>query len=476
VAIADDVTELMVGSIRTDTAHSDELAQFRHIACFPSSVYLKNFITFRPCVVTAAFLFSCTLPSPADDTNLEEQVRSLREQNVILQQQLQKQSESLDGLAQKVKDLETANTERESPPSENSTMPATDGFNFGKVNLSGEGGVAFFKTGSEGFAPDSDFRVDEARLFVEAPIWKEVYFYSGVNLATREDPNLGLYLDELYLDFEDVSQLWGRDNQLNVRAGRMDIPFGEEYLTRYAIDNPLISHSVSDFWGVAPGVELYGALDKFSYVLAVQNGGGANGVQDFDNDKSVAGRIGFDPNRHWHFSVSGMRTGDLNVQEDMISALWFGNGFFQSLGGPGTTIFYVNLVEGDVTARWNGGHVSVFGGYARYGDNDPAADDGRNIYYYSIEGVQDLPEKFYAAMRFSEVLAADGIPIVGEGSPGDYFSDPATELWRFSLGLGYRFSDRLVLKAEYSFEGGRELSGESRDRENFFGTEAAFKF
>ena len=140
----------------------------------------------------------------------------------------------------------------------------------------------------------------------------------------------------------------------------------------------------------------------------MQNGSGANGVQDFDGDKSVAGRISFDPNRHWHFSVSGMRTGDVNAQQDMISALWFGSGFFQSLGSPAATTFHANLVEGDVTARWNSGHVSAFGGYARYGDNDPSADNGRDIFYYSVEGVQDLPEKFYAAARFSEIMADKG--------------------------------------------------------------------
>ena len=136
--------------------------------------------------------------------------------------------------------------------------------------------------------------MEEARLFLEAPVWKDVYFYSEVDLATPENNNAQVNLGELYVDFQDVSQLWGRDDQLNVRAGRMNIPFGEEYLTRYAIDNPLILNSVSDFWGYDPGVEIYGALGKFSYVAAVQNGGG-NGVQDDNDDKSVAGRISFDP-------------------------------------------------------------------------------------------------------------------------------------------------------------------------------------
>lgn len=423
----------------------------------------------------AVAVFSCTAPLRADDTNLEEQVQLLREQNAILQQQLQKQSESLDSLTKKVSNLEAANAGHKNPDSENST-PAKSGLNLGNVNFSGEGGVAFFKTSPEGFAPQSDFRVDEARLFVEAPIWKEVYFYSDVDLATRENNNLNLQLGELYLDFQDVSQLWGRDDQFNVRAGRMNIPFGEEYLSRNAIDDPLISHSLSDFWGFDPGAEIYGALGKFNYVLAVQNGSGANGVQDFSDDKSVAGRIGFDPNRHWHFSVSGMRTGDVNAQKDFTSAEWFGRGFFQSLGSPATTKFHVNLAEADATARWKSGHVSVFGGYARYGDNDPTSNNGRDIFYYSVEGVQNLPKKFYAAARFSEIYSDKGVPIVGYGNSAEYFSDLTTALWRLSFGLGYRFSDSLTIKTEYSFERGRELSGESRDSEDFFGTEAAFKF
>jgi len=257
----------------------------------------------------------------------------------------------------------------------------------------------------------------------------------------------------------------------------MNTPFGEEYLVRYAIDDPLVSHSLSDLWGVDPGVEAYGALGKFSYVVAVQNGSGANGVQDFNGDKAVTGRISFDPNSHWHFSVSGMRTGDLSAQNDMVSAEWFGGGLFRSLGSPATTTFHANLVEGDVTVRWKSGHVGAFGGYARYNDNDSIADNGRDIYYYSVEAVQNLPKKFYAAARFSEILADRGIPIVGFGGFDDYFyTSLSTQLWRMSMGLGYRFSDRLIIKTEYSLEQGLEADGETRDHEDFFGTEAAFKF
>ena len=424
-----------------------------------------------------AALFLSILPSSADDTNLVREVRELREQNQLLQQQLQQQGGLIQALTEKVDGLKAAHADDAGGSPEAAATPTKGGFNLGRVNLSGEGGMAFFNTGEEGFAPHSEFRVDEMRLFVEAPLGEEVYFYGGVDLATRENVNLSLYLDELYLDAQDLSRVWGHDGQLNLRVGRLNIPFGEEYLSRYVIDDPLISHSLSDLWGTDPGVELYGTLGRFCYVLAVQNGSGANGVQDFDGDKSVTARLGYDPARWLHLSVSGMRTGNLNVQQDSLSALWFGNGFFRSLGSPSTTTFHADLVEGDIKLRWPGGSVNAFGGYARYGDNDPAADNDRDIYYYSVEGVQHLTRKMYAAARFSQIMADRGFPIVGYGNFGDYFFDGlTTELWRLSLGMGYRFNNQILLKAEYSFERGRESDGGARDREDFLGTEIAFKF
>jgi hypothetical protein len=423
----------------------------------------------------SALSLTATRIAHADDSQLAEEVRLLREQNALLQQQLQKQGGALDALTKKVSELETSSAAHEISAGENAE-PTQGGFNFGKVNLSAEGGLAFFNTGENGFAPHSDFRVDEARLFVEAPIWNEVYFFSDIDLATRENTGLSTQLGELYLDFQDASQLWGKDSQLNVRAGRINIPFGEEYMTRYAMENPLISHSLADFWGIDPGVEIYGALGKFSYVLAVQNGGGS-GVQDFYSDKSVTARVSFDPNKHWHFSVSGIRTGDVNSPNEYTSAIWFGNGWFRAIGSPAATTFHADAVQGDITARWKSGHVSASGGFVSYADNEPGVDNAREIFYYSAEVEQNLTHKLYAAARFSQIFADKGYAIVGYGNFGNAFYGPlTTDIWRLSLGLGYRFSDRLALKTEYSFEQGKTVGGGARDNENFFGTEAVFKF
>jgi hypothetical protein len=414
----------------------------------------------------------------ADATNVEEEVRLLREQNALLQSQVQKQDKVLDTLNTKIEKLEDAEAARAVAAGEN-TPPEKTGYDFGSVHISAEGGAAFFNTGTEGFNPHPEFRVDEARVFLEAPVWDDVYFYSDIDLVTRENPGLNTQLGELYLDFEDASKIFGntalgRSDWLNVRVGQMQVPFGEEYLNRYAMENVLISHSLSDIWGIDPGVELYGKVGKFSYAVAVQNG---DGVQELQGDKSVAGKIAFDPNPHWHFSVSAMRTGDLDAENGNMSALWFGNGFFRSIGSAATTKFHADLVEGDATARWKNGHVTALGGYAHYGDNDPAADNTRNLYFYSVELEQDLPRKFYVAARFSEIFAPGGYPIVGFGNFNDYFFNEQTKnLWRASIGGGYRFSNRLAVKAEYAFERGSEADGTLRDREDFIGTEAVFRF
>ena len=257
----------------------------------------------------------------------------------------------------------------------------------------------------------------------------------------------------------------------------MYIPFGEEIPDRYAIDNPLISHSLSDLWGVDEGLELYGELGKFCYALAVQNGG-LSGTQDFDSDKSVAGRIGFDPTPWLHLSVSGMRTGDLDVQGDSLSAMWFGNGFFRSLGSPNTTKFHANLVEGDVEVRLPHGHLKAFGGYIHYGDNDPAGEQSARRLLLLRRG-HSRPHRtnstaVSASARSSPTRA---FPSWATADFDNYCSVRSRRsIWRLSLGLGYRLSPNLVLKAEYSFEQGKELSGASANHEDLFALEAAFKF
>jgi hypothetical protein len=423
---------------------------------------------------------ACAVLSRAAETNIESRLEALQQRNDVLQSQLHQQQEVIESLKRDVADLHKANEQRDADASgalaegSGEKPKSSSGFNFGNVHLSGEGGAGIFETGSEGAFPNAEFRVDEARLFVDAQVWDNVYAFAEINMATHEEPDVNLHLGELYVDAEDISKLWGQDGQLNARIGRMYIPFGEEYLNRYAIDDPLISHSLSDLWGVDEGVEVYGSVKKFSYVAAVQNGGVPD-TRDFNADKSIAGRLSFDPNAHLHFSVSGMRTGDLNAHQDVLSAMWFSGGFFRSLGGG--SVFHTDLFEGDAEWRMPHGHLKVFGGYIHYNDNDPNANNQRDVYYYTIEGVHDVTHKLYAAARFSQIFAHKGFPIVANGQMGDYLFGPLTDqIWRLSLGVGYRWNSHFILKTEYSMERGSVVGGGNRDHEDLVAAEAVFGF
>ncbi len=430
----------------------------------------------------AACFFSADSRLAAQDTGeLEKEIEELREQNRHLQQQLQQQREMIDKLSGKVSGLEQTNAQSQNDlralKASVENAPALPekpkGLSLGNVVISGEGAAGFFETQSAGKYPNAAFLVDEARLFIDAPIWQDVYFYGEVDLQTREEPDLGVYLGELYVQWENLGQYWNQDQMLNLRVGQFYIPFGEEYQTRFAIDNALISHSLSDVWGLNPGLELYGGWKPLSYVVAVQTGG-ISTLNDGTADKSVAGRIGYDPASWLHLSASGMRTGKLSVADDSISAAWFGGGFFTPLGTPATTLFQANMAEADAQAKWQSGYVRLAGGYAGYDDNHPTGGDHRDIYYYYVEALQHLAPKLYAAVRWSQIRVPDGYPIIADSPafPGLSTSD----IWRLSLGLGYRFSEHLLLKIEYAFEQGRLTSGGLRDHDDLFAAELAFKF
>jgi hypothetical protein len=438
----------------------------------------RGIFAFTYWTLLMAHFWMCPALSHASDTNIEAQLRALQLQNESLQSQLRQQQEVIDSLRRDVTGIREANEQRDSEMKANAEAnetPKSSGFNFGKVHLSGEGGAGLFWTGSQGQFPNAEFRVDEAKLFVDAQVWDDVYAFAEINLASREQQDVNLHLGELYVDVEDISKLWNQPGQLNARIGRLDIPFGEEYLTRDVIDNPLISRSLPDIWGVDEGLEIYGTIGKFGYTAAVQNGGIPD-TRDFNADKSIAGRLSYDPTPRLHFSVSGMRTGDLNSNNDKLSAQWFAGGFFRSL--ESSTVFHADLVEADAQWKLPHGHLKAFGGYIHYND-DGSANFQRDVYYYSLEGIHDLTpnHKLYAGARFSQIFAHNGFPIVGNGDMGTYLFGPlADQMWRLSLGVGYRWSDHFVVKSEYSLERGKQVGGVDRDHEDLFATEAVFGF
>lgn len=419
--------------------------------------------------------------SHAADADTEQRLKQLEQQNQALQQKLDQQQRLIDDLTKKISNVGAITTE---------SAPALDerekrGYSFGQVRISGEGGVGVFHTSSNGRHKNTDFRVDEAKLFIEAPLWKNYAFaYAELDLLTRERQVAGpadeaFHLGELYVDFESVSRLWDKPGMLGIRVGRLDIPFGEEYAARDVIDNPLISHSLTDFWGIDEGIAFYGGIGKFDYVLAVQNGGHPM-LADFDGDKSVSGRVGWRPANWLRVSGSAMRTGNLDAANDAMSEMWFGNGFIRAIGA-GATRYGAEIYEGDVQTFWKTGHFKAAGGLMTYHDNAPAADSDRDVYFYYAELLQRVPQlsKLYGAARFSQIFADGGMPIVGHGDFGPLFFNPTLmtdRIWRLSVGAGYEFSENLKLKLEYNIDRQHFVTSGQSDDIHFMAAEVGFAF
>jgi hypothetical protein len=424
-------------------------------------------------LAAAGFLLAqpCAGASPTEPVDAAE-IRRVLEQNRRLQDQVEAQQRQIDELRAR---LDRLGSEPAAPRAAVSAWERSPG----QIRLSAEAGLAFFSSGDNGAYPNSEFRVDDARVFLEAALGHDAYFFGGLDLSTREANDEYLHVGELYVDFESVVSS-GRDPVLNVRVGRFFIPFGEEYQTRDVLANPLITHSVADLWGIDEGVQVYGRRGRLSYNLAVQNGGHKT-MHDFNSDKAVVARIGFAATPRLRFSASAMRTGKLDVANDGLSEIWLANAFFRSIGSAATTrTFGAELAELDAAWHWQGGRLRADAGWIEYDDDSTAADNRRRLHYFSVEATQALAGALHGAIRFSELRAPRGYPLVGQGGAGEYFYSPAApftrDLRRLSAGLRYEFGPPLVWKLEYSWESGHLVSGARREDTHLLSSELGVKF
>jgi hypothetical protein len=396
----------------------------------------------------------------------------LQKQNQLLQQTVQQQQRQLDDLRARLDAMQAAPAGESTSRSSSPALTAKH-----SIRLSGEFGAAFFHSGPDGGMPNAEFRIDDAKIFIESPVWKNVYVFAGLDLSIREDYGSPPAVGEFYLDAEDV---WtaGRKNTLNLRIGRFYTPFGEEYQERGVITNPLITHTLADIWGIDQGVEAYGSLGGLNYAIAVQNGGPKTSGR-LNSDKAVALRLAVDPSPRLHLSASAMRTGELDASD--LSELWFANTFFRSIGPTATTrTFSADLVELDAAWRWSKGHLKAAAGRVNYDDDSTTADYSRQIDYHNFELKQAFGANFFGAARYSAIRAPKGYPLAGLGEVGKYFFNPfgprTTRLERLSLGVGYQFAPPLVWKLEYSWETGRLTTGAKRNDEDMFSSLLGVKF
>jgi hypothetical protein len=322
------------------------------------------------------------------------------------------------------------------------------------VVLSGFGAIEYLDSGAAGTRPFGGFAIRESSLFVEAKAWDNVALFLEVQVnRLGKDKDLFVRTGEAHVVWRNLLGRWG-DDLLHVKAGRVDIPFGEDYLWQDAIDNPLISFTAAYPYGFDEGVVLFGTLKGVGWVAAVTDGTDDRSIED-NTDKAVNVKLYGRPLPGVYVSASAMRTGQTGE-----SALEFGGshiepvgtGLTSTLGKSTSREVSARLAQADATitptARVT---VALSGGTARLNDADDTFD--RPISWFWVEPRYRLRADAYVIARYSEIGTYDdtrGYHFDGKTTAGGHgaYGYDVQRLQRLSVGVGYRPNPRMLLKAE----------------------------
>ncbi|MBI2877220.1 MAG: hypothetical protein HYY20_10090, partial [Candidatus Tectomicrobia bacterium] len=205
---------------------------------------------------------------------------------------------------------------------------------FERFDIGGVASARYMDSENKGTNPRGGFQLWEARPFIEAEVWENISFFLEADLVKYAKPGTWLGSGEVYFNFRNLLGRWGWEKALNVKIGRMDIPFGEEYLWNDSFDNPLISHSANWPYGYDEGILFYGIIGPMSYMASVMDGNISKEGPDDTSDKSFSIKFYGDLLNSLHLSASFMRTGKLRNygrEQRGMSALIFAGSYIAPL-------------------------------------------------------------------------------------------------------------------------------------------------
>lgn len=326
------------------------------------------------------------------------------------------------------------------------------------LDISGFGAAGYYDTGSAGTRDNGGFEIKEASLFVTAEAWDDVEFF--IELQTNrlgKDDDKFARTGEVYVHLHDISLT--DSMTVGLKLGRIDIPFGEEYLWQDAIDNPLITNSAAYPYGWDEGILIYGDFRGLGWIAAITDGTDDRSKEE-NSDKAFNLKIYGSPLVALDLSLSLMTNGDVSK-----SAIEFGGSHFRPVGvihqstvgiSPNTEVD-ADLVE--INAKYNfslatnRAYLALSLGSANADDTDPLFD--RDFRWFSIEPFLQISNNWYTTLRFSEIGTYDG----GEGYHFDgktfaggntAFGYDTQRFRRISIGLGWTPNPHVRAKLEFA--------------------------
>jgi hypothetical protein len=355
--------------------------------------------------------------------------------------------------------------------------------------ISGFAAAGVYDTGTAGTRNHGGFEIKEAALFIEADIWENALFF--LELQTNRlgrDSAVFTRTGEVYLHFRDIHV--AEDFSFGMKLGRIDIPFGEEYLWQDAIDNPLIQDSAAWACGTDEGLLVYSAFKSINWIVSVTDGALSRSIED-DSEKAWNVEIYGNPIDALKLSFSFMSNGS-----SKCSALQFAGSFLQPVGASHLSTLgdspseSVDNILGEIDAIYSfalsptvEGRLALSFGAAKQDDNESAFD--RDFRWFSVEPSVSFKRKWYAVARLSEIGTYDAdqgyhfsAKIYAGGNAA--FGYDTRRLRRLELGFGWTPNPNPRVK----FEVGKDwfdLSDASplstnNDERTFAGVEVATKF
>lgn len=349
---------------------------------------------------------------------------------------------------------------------------------FKRIDFSGFGAAGFVQTGKEANRSNGGFLNYEASLFVEAQVWENISFFTELQTIRLGDEDT---------KFARTAEAYAHFKNPGLKLGRMDIPIGEEYLWQDAIDNPLITYSVSWPYGWDEGALFYGHLGKLGWVASVMDGSDVRGTDD-DTDKALNLKLYGNPVEPLYLSASFMRNG-----EAAKSALEFSGSHIEPVGRGGHSSSLgtspsakVDSYLYELDAKYSfaqRGYLALTFGQCFIDDAVSAFD--RDFLYFTAEPLYNLNDRLYLIARFSGIgtfdsgkgYHFDGKPYAGGNNDFGY---DTKSLLRWAIGLGYKPNPRVVVKLEYSHDDFELISASTKDGgddgRGLIGAQVAVKF
>ena len=466
-------------------------------------------------IILFLYLFGTSLHADDKVEQLQQQMQIMVDQMEVLQHELEKlKHEKQNQVSTTNHDDETLSSELKSNASaddkkeneerssyvdldthENQSIESSDDDHilsrpwWRNFDIHGFGAVGYYDTGSAGTREHGSFEIKEASLFVEAAVWEDISFF--IELQTNrlgKDDDLFTRTGEVYAHLQDIPI--SESTSLGLKLGRIDIPFGEEYLWQDAIDNPLITFSAAYPYGWDEGLLLYSDYHGLNWIFAVTDGTDERS-SDENSDKAFNLKFFGNPWEPLYLSLSLMSNGD-----GTKSAFEFGGSHFQPVGASGSSALgnssstEVDSHLFELASKYDfnlsnnsKGYVAVTLGAAEQEDDDSTFD--RSIRWFSIEPYLKFANNWYTVLRYSEIGTYDddeGYNYKGKiYAGGDAVTSYDIERFqRLGIGLGWAPNPHIRAKLEigkdwFKLIDASPLSGENDDRE-FAGFELAVGF